>query len=76
MALFKSGNPALNENVFKTITLTDASNAMTVRGTMNKLGLLLIFMMAGAFYTWSGFSKNSAASALSIQRFRAAPALG
>jgi len=58
MAIFKSGNPALNENVFKQITLTDASNAMTVRGTMNKLGLMLIFMMAGAFYTWSGFSKG------------------
>lgn len=52
---FKSGNPALGEKTFRTITLTDSSQAMTVRGTMNKLGLLLVFMMAGAFYTWKGF---------------------
>jgi uncharacterized YccA/Bax inhibitor family protein len=66
MAMFKSGNPALNENVFKQITLTDASNAMTVRGTMNKLGLLLVFMMAGAFYTWSGFFKGQSVQPLML----------
>ncbi len=59
MALFKSGNPALNEKTFQSITYTgDTASAMTVRGTMNKLGLLLIMMMAGAFYTWSGFYKG------------------
>ncbi|MES2646820.1 MAG: Bax inhibitor-1/YccA family protein [Bacteroidota bacterium] len=58
MAIFKSSNPALSEKVFNTIHLTDASQAMTVRGTMNKLGLMMIFLMAGAFYTWTGFFKG------------------
>jgi uncharacterized YccA/Bax inhibitor family protein len=31
---------------------------MTVRGTMNKLGFMLLIMMAGAFFTWSGFYKG------------------
>lgn len=71
MAIFKSGNPALNENVFREIRITDASNAMTVRGTMNKLGLMLLFMMAGAFYTWSGFSKGQ-----NVQAFMMLGAIG
>src|SRR5829696_8472281 len=58
MAIFKSSNPALSEKVFNTINITDTSQAMTVRGTMNKLGLMMIFLMAGAFYTWSGFFKG------------------
>jgi uncharacterized YccA/Bax inhibitor family protein len=71
MAMFKSGNPALNENVFKEIRITDASDAMTARGTMNKLGLMLLFMMAGAFYTWSGFSKGQ-----NVQGFMLLGAIG
>lgn len=56
---FKSGNPALSEKTFKNVTFTtNLSGVMTVRGTMGKLGLLLIMMMAGAFYTWSGFYKG------------------
>lgn len=58
MDIFKSSNPALGEKVFREINITDASQVMTVRGTMNKLGLMMIFLMAGAFYTWSGFSKG------------------
>jgi uncharacterized YccA/Bax inhibitor family protein len=58
MAIFKSSNPALSEKVFNTINITDSSQVMTVRGTMNKLGLMMIFLMAGAFYTWSGFFKG------------------
>lgn len=56
--MYKSGNPALSEKIFREINITDRSNTMTVSGTMNKLGLLLVFMMAGAFYTWSGFFKG------------------
>ena len=56
---FKSGNPALGEKAFRTITLTDSSSAMTMRGTMNKLGLSMLLLLAGAFYTWTGFSNNA-----------------
>jgi uncharacterized YccA/Bax inhibitor family protein len=56
---FKSGNPALGESTFSKVNFgTNSAGLMTVRGTMGKLGLLLIMMMAGAFYTWSGFYKG------------------
>jgi uncharacterized YccA/Bax inhibitor family protein len=58
MALFNSSNPALSDKVFREITITDNAEVMTVRGTMNKLGLMMILVMAGAFYTWSGFFKG------------------
>lgn len=60
MALFKSGNPALSEKTFQSITYTgDLSNAMTVRGTLNKLGFLLVLLTAGAVFSWSNFYNNS-----------------
>lgn len=71
MALFKSSNPALNEKVFQTITISDSTEVMTVRGTMNKLGLMMLLVMAGAFYTWSGFAKGQ-----NVQPFLMIGALG
>lgn len=59
MAIFKSGNPALNEKSFQGLSIAGTGGeVMTVRGTMNKLGFMLLLLMAGAFYTWSAFSKG------------------
>ncbi len=59
MALFKSGNPALSEKTFQGLSIAGTGGeVMSVRGTMNKLGFMLLLLMAGAFYTWSGFSKG------------------
>jgi uncharacterized YccA/Bax inhibitor family protein len=58
MNLFKSSNPALGEKTFRGFTYTSTNDAMTVRGTMNKLGFMLLIMMAGAFFTWNGFYKG------------------
>jgi uncharacterized YccA/Bax inhibitor family protein len=66
MAIFKSSNPALNEKVFREITITDSSEVMTVRGTMNKLGLMMLLVMAGAFYTWNAFFKGQGGTAQSL----------
>ena len=53
MAIFKSGNPALN--VFEnTITLPGA-DAMTERGTLNKFFLLFLLVMGSASLTWKAF---------------------
>lgn len=53
MAIFKSGNPALN--VFeKTIALPGA-DAMTERGTLNKFFLLFLLVMGSASLTWKAF---------------------
>lgn len=55
MALFKSGNPALAEKTFKNFTFTDTANAMTVKGTLNKLGFMTIMLVAGAAFSWKAF---------------------
>ncbi|MEP6710814.1 MAG: Bax inhibitor-1/YccA family protein [Ferruginibacter sp.] len=55
MALFKSGNPALSENKFRDTILDDIvthDNAMTVKGTLNKFGVLFLLMLASSYYSW------------------------
>jgi uncharacterized YccA/Bax inhibitor family protein len=58
MALFKSGNPTLNEKMFeKTLQVGDA-DVMTERGTLNKFGFLMIMVIASASFTWSAFAQG------------------
>lgn len=61
MSLFKSSNPALSEKRFKDTVLDDmvyGSNTMTVRGTMNKFGIMLLLLMSTAFYAWKEFAEG------------------
>jgi uncharacterized YccA/Bax inhibitor family protein len=59
MAIFKSSNPALSEKSFQGLSIAGSGGAvMTVRGTMNKLGFMLLLLMAGAFFTWNSFYKG------------------
>ncbi|MBY4597348.1 Bax inhibitor-1/YccA family protein [bacterium BD-1] len=56
----RSGNPALNENTFLDVgsgqvVSRDASQVMTLNGTVNKTGFLLLLAVATAAYTWSLF---------------------
>ena len=52
MALFKSGNPALNEKAFtKSLSISD-TETMTVKGTLNKFGILFLMTMATAGLAW------------------------
>jgi uncharacterized YccA/Bax inhibitor family protein len=50
VALFRTSNPALNEKAFQTQAVL--GEAMTVQGTVNKTGLLLLFAVATAAWTW------------------------
>lgn len=55
MAFFKSGNPALSEKRFRDTILDDIvthDNAMTVKGTLNKFGILFLLMLASSYYSW------------------------
>ena len=54
MSLFKSGNPTLSENKFRSTTITNITdeNAMTIKGTLNKFGFMLLMLMGSAFYSW------------------------
>src|SRR5687767_3434566 len=60
MKLFKSGNPVISEKSFdqtKVITHT-GDDVMTVRGTINKFGLMFIMVLGAASFTWDMFSKG------------------
>ncbi|WP_205511723.1 Bax inhibitor-1/YccA family protein [Longitalea arenae] len=52
MALFKSGNPALNEKTFSKSISVSYDGAMTVKGTLNKFGVLFLLTMATAGLAW------------------------
>jgi uncharacterized YccA/Bax inhibitor family protein len=53
MALFNSGNPTLSEKAYNKSTLIRTnSELMTVRGSIQKFGFLLLMVIAGAGYTW------------------------
>lgn len=60
-------NPALNENTFRNATTgyIDATDRMTMSGTVNKTGLLLLMSMATAVYTWHLFLADHNYSAIS-----------
>jgi len=64
MALMKTSNPALGENTFRGISgggsggLTDAADRMTLNGTVNKTGILLVCAMATAAWTWHLFLQS------------------
>lgn len=61
MALFKSGNPALREKNFEGTIFegVETGQEMTIRGTMNKFGVLFAFMLASALFAWNQFYKGS-----------------
>lgn len=55
MAMFRSGNPALSDDTFRSLPRL-AEDAMTVQGTVNKTGFSLLVLVAGAAVTWNSGS--------------------
>ncbi len=53
MAIFKSGNPAMN--VFQNTISIPGEGVMTERGTLNKFFMLFLLVMASASLTWKAF---------------------
>ncbi len=60
-----SGNPALNDQTFRSIPYTGERESMTVQGTVNKTGLLLLFVILTAGWTWHRFFLTSDPSSVS-----------
>ena len=58
MDLFKSGNPTLSEKAFRGVSVIDYGNTMTLRGTLNKFGFMLLMLMGTAFYSWKEFAQG------------------
>ena len=60
MSLFKSGNPTLTDKIFQKSLNTQGEfeGTMTVRGTINKFGFLMLTVIAGAAYTWQLYTSG------------------
>ena len=52
MSIFQSSNPTLSEKIFNRSLDNQDAGAMTVRGSIQKFGFLLLMVFAGAAYTW------------------------
>ncbi|MBK9570089.1 MAG: Bax inhibitor-1/YccA family protein [Chitinophagaceae bacterium] len=61
MAIFKSSNPTLQEKTYQGTILEGISTGeeMTVKGTMNKFGVLMMLMIGSTLFAWSQFYKGS-----------------
>ena len=57
MALIKTSNPALSATTFQGERAV-SGDAMTVQGTVNKTGVLLVCVIATAAWTWSIFMRT------------------
>ena len=60
----QSGNPALNKNTFLDVAsgalVSRGDDAMTINGTVNKTGFLLILVLVGAMFSWSHYTARRA----------------
>jgi len=68
MSLFKSGNPALREKAFEGTIFQgiETGQEMTIKGTMNKFGILFMLMLASTALAWTQFYKGSDPTPLMI----------
>ena len=61
----RSGNPALNQNTFLDVASGQlvsggaASDAMSLNGTVNKTGFMLLLLVATATFAWSFYSPEN-----------------
>ncbi len=65
MSLIKSGNPTLSEKKFRDTVIPynmTNENAMTIKGTLNKFGFMLLMLMGSAFYSWKEFAASEGTS--------------
>ena len=61
MAIFKSGNPALQEKAYEGTIFQGISTGeeMTIQGTMRNFGILFALMLGSTLFAWSQFYKGS-----------------
>ncbi|MFZ4622242.1 MAG: Bax inhibitor-1/YccA family protein [Bacteroidota bacterium] len=51
----RTANPALNDKTFQQTGFGQYADTMTLQGTVNKAGMMLLLLIAGAAYTWNLF---------------------
>ncbi|HUI62305.1 MAG TPA: Bax inhibitor-1/YccA family protein [Steroidobacteraceae bacterium] len=60
----RSGNPGLNDRTFSSQPHALGAEAMTLQGSVNKSFLLLVVLLAGAFWPWSQYLSTGDAAAV------------
>lgn len=64
MRAMRSSNPAMSERIFaKHIANTTDSGTMTINGTITKIGIMMLLVLAAASYTWGMVMGENPASA-------------
>lgn len=65
MSAFKTSNPTLTEKIFDKSLHENAKafGVMSIRGTLNKFGFLLLMVMAAAMYVWNLHEEGNTATA-------------
>jgi uncharacterized YccA/Bax inhibitor family protein len=53
MKMFRSGNPALRDDTFRSAGRAFGQEAMTLQGTVNKTGFSLLILLAAAAFVWN-----------------------
>lgn len=53
MNIARTGNPALNKNTFTRFAHAEEASVMTLQGTVNKIAIMLLLVLGGAYYTWN-----------------------
>jgi len=68
MSAFKTGNPTLTEKIFdKSLHETAGSfGVMSIRGTMNKFGFLLLMVIASAMFIWNIYAEGNFQTATTL----------
>lgn len=74
----KTSNPTLNERLIRNFAYqADDTGVMTIQGTINKIAIMLLLVVAGAAFTWSKFFANGIESgAAAVQGWMMIGALG
>ena len=55
----RTGNPTLNADTFQRFDRQSGTNLMTVSGTVNKTGLLLLLLVLSSSVTWNMIAAGS-----------------
>jgi uncharacterized YccA/Bax inhibitor family protein len=66
MAIFNSSNPTLSEKIFSKSLAEPGAGTMTVRGSMQKFGFLMLLVLAGAAWTWKLYYSFKAPTMMSF----------
>jgi len=51
----RTANPALNAKTFESVRSTPYDGVMTIQGTVNKTGIMLLLIVASASWTWKSY---------------------